>query len=121
MTDHVTGQIVGYIRVSSLDQRTDRQLEGQQVDRVFTDRLSGKNAIRPELQAMINYVRDGDAVIVHSMDRLARNLDDLRRLVRELTTKGVRVVFVKEALTFTGEDSPMATLLLSVMGAFAEF
>ncbi|EFC79888.1 Resolvase helix-turn-helix domain protein [Parafrankia sp. EUN1f] len=55
------------------------------------------------------------------MDRLARNLDDLRRLVRTLTGKGVRVEFVKESLVFTGEDSPMATLLLSVMGAFAEF
>jgi DNA invertase Pin-like site-specific DNA recombinase len=55
------------------------------------------------------------------MDRLARNLDDLRRLVRTLTDKGARVEFVKESLTFTGEDSPMATLLLSVMGAFAEF
>jgi DNA invertase Pin-like site-specific DNA recombinase len=66
-------------------------------------------------------VREGDTVLVHSMDRLARNLDDLRRLVRMLTGKGVRVEFVKESLAFTGEDSPMATLLLSVMGAFAEF
>ncbi len=70
---------------------------------------------------MIAFVRDGDTVIVHSMDRLARNLDDLHRLVRILTGKGVRVEFVKEILTFTGEDSPMANLLLSVMGAFAEF
>jgi DNA invertase Pin-like site-specific DNA recombinase len=76
---------------------------------------------RPKLDEMLAFVRDGDAVIVHSMDRLARNLDDLRRIVRTLTGKGVRVEFVKENLTFTGEDSPMATLLLSVMGAFAEF
>jgi len=55
------------------------------------------------------------------MDRLARNLDDLRAIVRTLTTRGVRVEFVKEQLTFTGEDSPMADLLVSVMGAFAEF
>ena len=67
------------------------------------------------------FVRDGDIVVVHSMDRLARNLDDLRQIVRQLTSKGVRVEFVKEALTFTGEDSPMSTLLLSMMGAFAEF
>lgn len=66
-------------------------------------------------------MREGDTVIVHSMDRLARNLDDLRRIVRELTGRGVRVEFVKEHLTFTGEDSPMATLLLSVIGSFAEF
>jgi len=58
---------------------------------------------------------------VHSMDRLARNLDDLRQIVRSLTGRGIRVEFVKEGLTFTGEDAPMATLLLSVMGAFAEF
>ena len=70
---------------------------------------------------MLNFVRDGDTVIVHSMDRLARNLDDLRSIVRKLPAKGVRVEFVKEQLTFTGDDTAMATLLLSVMGAFAEF
>src|SRR5436305_9392298 len=70
---------------------------------------------------MLSYARDGDTVVVHSMDRLARNLDDLRRIVHTLTGKGVTVEFVKEHLTFTGEDSPMANLLLSVMGAFAEF
>lgn len=81
---------------------------------------TGRPATRPKLDELIAFVRDGDTVIVHSMDRLARNLDDLRRLVRTLTGKGVRVEFVKESLTFTGEDSPMATLLLSVMGAFAD-
>jgi DNA invertase Pin-like site-specific DNA recombinase len=115
------GQQVGYVRVSTADQNTQRQLDGHQLDRVFTDELSGKDTARPELAAMIHYVRDGDTVVVHSMDRLARNLDDLRRLVRDLTGRGVRVRFLKEGLTFTGEDSPMATLLLSVMGAFAEF
>jgi DNA invertase Pin-like site-specific DNA recombinase len=74
---------------------------------------------RPKLEKLITFVRD--TVLVHSMDRLARNLDDLRRLVRMLTSKGVKVEFVKESLAFTEEDSPMATLLLSVMGAFAEF
>ena len=90
-------------------------MSGWGVDRVFTDTVSGKSAARPQLQAMLAYVRDGDTVIVHSMDRLARNLDDLRRLVRELTGRGVAVQFVKEQLTFTAEDSPMATLLLSVL------
>ena len=112
---------VGYVRVSTVDQDTVRQLDGVDVERVFADTASGKDAARPKLDEMIAFVRDGDSVIVHSMDRLARNLDDLRRLVRTLTGKGVRVEFVKESLTFTGEDSPMATLLLSVMGAFAEF
>jgi DNA invertase Pin-like site-specific DNA recombinase len=91
------------------------------VDRTFTDSASGKDVQRPQLGAMLNFVRDGDTVIVHSMDRLARNLDDLRSIVRKLTAKGVRVEFVKEQLTFTGDDTAMATLLLSVMGAFAEF
>ena len=112
---------VGYVRVSSVDQNTVRQLDGIAVERVFTDKVSGKDTARPQLEEMLAFVRDGDTVIVHSMDRLARNLDDLRRLVRTLTGKGVRVEFVKENLAFTGEDSPMATLLLSVMGAFAEF
>lgn len=112
---------VGYVRVSSTEQNTDRQLAGVGVDRVFTDKVSGKDTARPSLDELLAFVRAGDTVVVHSMDRLARNLDDLRRLVRLLTAKGVGISFVKESLTFTGDDSPMATLLLSVMGAFAEF
>jgi len=115
------GQRVGYIRVSTLDQTTDRQLDGVKVDRVFTDHASGKDIVRPQLALMLGFVRAGDTVIAHSMDRFARNLDDLRALVRTLAGREVRVEFIKEQLTFTGEDSPMANLLLSVMGAFAEF
>ena len=115
------GKRVGYIRVSSVDQNTVRQLEGIRLDRVFTDKASGKDTKRPQLEAMLEFVREGDAVVVHSMDRLARNLDDLRRLVVGLTKRNIRVEFVKESLTFTGEDSPMATLLLNVMGSFAQF
>ena len=115
------GQIVGYIRVSTFEQNTDRQLEGVQLDKVFTDKASGKDTKRPELELLIQYVREGDTVVVHSMDRLARNLDDLRQTVQKLTGQGIRIQFVKESLTFTGEDSPMANLMLSVMGAFAEF
>ena len=70
---------------------------------------------------MLAFVRDGDTIVVHSMDRLARNLDDLQKMVKELTHRGVKIQFIKENLTFTGEDSPMANMLLSVMGAFAEF
>ena len=117
----MTGQRIGYIRVSSLGQHTDRQLEGIQVDRAFTDKVSGKDINRPKLQEMLEFAREGDTVVVHSMDRLARNLDDLRRLVQALTKKGVAVEFIHEHLTFTGEDTPMSMLLLSVMGAFAEF
>lgn len=117
----MTGQRIGYIRVSSLGQHTDRQLEGIQLDRTFADKVSGKDTNRPKLQELLDFAREGDTVVVHSMDRLARNLDDLRQLVRQLTTKGVAVEFIHEHLTFTGDDTPLATLLLSVMGAFAEF
>lgn len=115
------GQRIGYVRVSSFDQNPERQLEQLAVDRVFTDRASGRDTRRPELERLLAFVREGDTVVVHSMDRLARNLDDLRRLVQDLTRRGVQITFVKEGLSFTGEDSPMANLLLSVMGAFAEF
>jgi DNA invertase Pin-like site-specific DNA recombinase len=115
------GQRIGYVRVSSFDQNPDRQWEAVSVARVFTDKASGKDTRRPELDRLLAFVREGDAVIVHSMDRLARNLDDLRRIVQSLTRRGVCIEFVKEGLTFTGEDSPMARLMLSVMGAFAEF
>ena len=69
----------------------------------------------------MSFVRSGDTVIIHSMDRLARNLDDLRRIVQTLTGKGVRIEFIKEHLTFTGDDSPISKLMLSVMGAVHEF
>jgi len=115
------GQRIGYVRVSSFDQNPKRQLEQVQVDRVFVDKASGKDTQRPQLDALLTFVRDGDTVVVHSMDRLARNLDDLRKIVQNLTKRGVQIEFIKEHLTFTGEDSPMANLMLSVMGAFAEF
>lgn len=115
------GQRVGYRRVSTVDQNTERQLDGVELDKMFTDKASGKNTDRPELARALDYVREGDTLVVHSMDRLARNLEDLRRLVRELTNQGVRVEFIKENLTFAGDDSPMNTLLLSMLGAVAEF
>jgi predicted site-specific integrase-resolvase len=88
----VQGQRVGYVRVSVLDQRTERQLEPIPVDRIFTDQVAAKNTQRPHLAALLTFVRDGDTVVVHSMDRLARNLEDLRRLLRELTARGVRAL-----------------------------
>lgn len=115
------GQLVGYVRVSTFDQNESRQLEGVRTDRVFLDKASGKDIDRPQLRLLLGFVREGDTVICHSMDRLGRNLDDLRKMVLGLTARGVHVQFVKESLTFTGEDSPMANLLLSVMGAFAQF
>ncbi len=115
------GKMIGYIRVSSFEQNPVRQLEGISLDKTFIDQASGKDIHRPQLAALLSYVREDDTVIVHSMDRLARNLDDLRRLVNELTSRQVTVQFIKENLIFTGKDSPMAHLLLSVIGAFAEF
>src|SRR5258708_1666995 len=115
------GQRIGYRRVSTLDQHPERQLEGIDVAKIFTDQATGRDTKRPQLEALMSFVREGDTVVVHSMDRLARNLDDLRRIVQTLTGRGVRIEFVKEHLSFTGEDSPMANLMLSVMGAFAEF
>jgi len=115
------GKRIGYVRVSTLDQNESRQLEGVPLDKRFVDKASGKDMKRPQLQAALDYVRDGDVLVVHSMDRLARNLDDLRKIVLGLTGQGVVVEFVKEHLTFTSEDNAMSKLLLSVMGAFAEF
>lgn len=109
------------MRVSTLDQNELRQLEDVELDGTFIDKASGKDAKRPQLDAMQSFVREGDAVFCHSMDRLARNLDDLRRIVLGLTGRGIHITFVTENLTFTGQDSPMSNLLLNVMGAFAEF
>lgn len=119
-----TGAKVGYVRVSTLDQRSDRQLVGLQLDRIFEDKVSGKNTCdRPQLEEMLRYVREGDVVYVHSMDRLARNLEDLLFLVQTLMDKGVRINFLKESISFDPQQkaSPMSKLILGVMGAVAEF
>ncbi|HEX7935660.1 MAG TPA: recombinase family protein [Paraburkholderia sp.] len=117
----MNGQRVGYVRVSTFEQNAVHQLDGIELDRTFTEKASGKDMKRPQLDALLSFVRKGDTVVVHSTDRLARNLDDSRHIVQVLTNCGVRIEFAKECLTFTGEDSPMANLMLSVMGAFAEF
>ena len=120
----MTGQKIGYVRVSTEDQNTDRQFDQLNVlnlDRFFTDKFSGKNTDRPALQEMMRFVREDDHIYILSMDRLARNLIDLRNLVNDLTGRGVQVSFIKENLTFTGADEPVSVLLLSVMGAVSEF
>ncbi|OCB56186.1 transposase [Mycobacterium vulneris] len=115
------GERIGYQRVSTTDQNTERQLDGIAVDRVFTDKASGKDIDRPALAEALRYLRNGDTFVVHSMDRLARNTEDLLRTVRELTEQHVRVEFVKEGLTFTGDDSPMNELMLTMLGGIAKF
>lgn len=115
---------IGYVRVSSADQNTERQLAKQQLTVTFTDKASGKNADRPQLKAMLagNWPI-GSVVVVHSMDRLARSLNDLLNIVEQLTARGINVHFVKEGKTFRGGDStdPMDKLMLSMLGAFAEY
>ena len=116
-------QNIAYIRVSSVDQNTSRQLKdsGITFDKTFTDKASAKDINRPQLQAILNHVREGDTVHVHSMDRLARNQGELLALVEDLTGRGVTVQFHKESLTFTGGDNPFSKLMLGVLGAVAEF
>jgi len=115
---------IGYVRVSTAEQNTDRQLDGLQLTVTFTDKASGKNADRPQLQAMLagNWHK-GSTVYVHSMDRLARSLSDLLQIVEHLTQRGINVHFVKEAKTFKGGEAsdPMDKLMLSMLGAFAEY
>jgi DNA invertase Pin-like site-specific DNA recombinase len=116
------GEHIGYVRVSSIDQSTERQLDGVALDKVFTDKASGKDTKRPQLQAALDYLREGDTLVVHSMDRLARNTEDLLRMVRELTAKGVSVEFVKNGMVFSAESSnPQANLMMTMLAGFAQF
>lgn len=117
---------IGYVRVSSLDQNPDRQLEELKVhgvEKIFMDKASGKNAERPELLEMLSFVREGDSLYVHSLDRLARNLADLLNLVQTLTGHGVSVFFIGEKMLFDArkDASPASKLMLSMIGAFSEF
>lgn len=123
-----TGQRVGYVRVSSADQNDARQLEGFELEKIFTDKASGKDTNRPQLQAMLSHVRDGDHLYVHSMDRLSRSLVDLQHVVESLTAKGVSVTFVKENLTFQrpgsrdkSHEAMYSMLMLQLLGAVGQF
>jgi DNA invertase Pin-like site-specific DNA recombinase len=118
----MSGKVIGYKRVSTIIQSTERQLDGVATDKVFEDKLSGKDTNRPQLIAMLEYVRDGDTVVVHSLDRLGRNLDDLRRLVKGMVSKGVTVKFLNENLTFSsGESNHFSELMLNMLASFAQF
>jgi DNA invertase Pin-like site-specific DNA recombinase len=124
----MSGKRISYVRVSSVDQNDARQLEGVAVDKTFTDKASGKDVNRPQLTAMLEFVREGDHVIVHSMDRLSRSLRDLQDVVEKLTSRGITVTFVKENLTFappaTGGDAhrlAYSTLMMQLLGAVGQF
>lgn len=124
----ISGKRIGYVRVSSEDQNDARQLEGMTLEKIFTDKASGKDTNRPKLQAMLEFVREGDHIYVHSMDRLSRSLRDLQETVERLTAKGISISFVKENLSFeppsTGADAhktAYSTLMLQLLGAVSQF
>lgn len=114
---------VGYIRVSSTEQNTERQLDGIHLDKKFTEKASGSSRERPQLNAMLEYLRDGDTVHVHSIDRLARNTNDLNDIVNSLNDRGITIIFHKENLTFSHDvaQSAMNKLMFQMLAAFAEF
>ena len=120
-------QNVGYIRVSSFGQNTERQLLDVKLDKTFTDKISGQNVDRPQLIACIDHLRERDVLHVHSIDRLARNLLDLQNIVKQLNAKGVSIIFHKEQLEFNANKdadnmkASMQTLTLQLLGAFAQF
>ena len=111
---------IGYTRVSTTEQNTDRQELGD-ITRLFEDKASGGNAERPALQELLAYIREGDEVVVFSIDRLARNLRDLEDIIKDVNSKGASLTFLTERLTFSGTEDAMSTLMLHMMGAFAQF
>lgn len=120
----IAGQKVGYARVSSKDQNLERQtaaLKKEKCFRIFTDTVSGSSTDRPGLDGALNYVRPGDQLVVMSMDRLARSLIDLHRLVDELTSQDISVKFLKEGQTYSLNSTPIAKLMLGLLGSVAEF
>ncbi len=119
----MSGKHVGYVRVSSVGQNSDRQLDGVRLDKVFEEKVSGRNAgSREVLNHCLDYLREHDTLHVHSIDRLARNMSDLLSIVDDLVKRDVTVKFHSEGLTFAPQtDDPMASLMLHMLGAFAEF
>lgn len=116
------GKKIGYIRVSTKLQNTDRQLDNIDLDLIFTDKASGGDTNRPALKELLNYIRDDDVIYVHCMDRLARKLNDLKSIIKTINDKKATIAFVKEGLTFENKkDSHIASLMLNMMGAFSEF
>lgn len=113
---------IGYIRVSTVDQSTARQLDGIELDRVFEEKVSGATRDREQLELMLQTLRAGDEVFVHELSRLGRSLIDLKQLVQEMTTKGATVHFVTERMSFTPEGaSPTSELMFNLLASFADF
>ena len=116
-------EVIGYRRVSSAGQNLDRQELPDVTGRVFEEKATGANRDRPQLYEMIEYVRDGDEVHVHSIDRLARSLRDLEDIVGEIIGKGASIRFLKEGLHFRPDEKtdPFQKLMFQMLGSFAEF
>ncbi len=114
--------IFNYIRVSTTEQNTERQLKDVICDRVYEEKISGKDTNRPQLQAMLSNIRSGDIINIHEMSHLARNTRDLLNIVEEITTKGATIVFHKENLTFKGSEKqdPYQRMMMTMLGAVAE-
>lgn len=112
---------IGYIRVSTVDQNTERQLLNIDLDNSFTDKCSGKDTDRPALKQLIEYAREGDVIHCHDISRMARNTEDLLRLVKEFTEQGISLKFHKEHLEFTDESNPMQQLMLTMLGGIYQF
>ena len=112
---------IGYIRVSTVEQNMERQLEGLKkyhIDKFFEEKISGKNTDRPQLQAMLEFCRDGDTIYVHDFSRLARSTKDLLDIVELLNKKGVHLVSNKENIK---SNTPQGKLMLTMIGAIYEF
>ena len=113
---------IGYARVSTDEQNEARQLESftdysEKITKIFTDKMSGKDANRPQLKAMLDYVREGDVVVVSDFSRLARSTTDMLQIVKELTDKGVALVSIKEKVD---TDTPQGRFMLTIFAALAE-
>lgn len=111
---------IGYVRVSSVQQNNERQLDGIQLDRVFTEAASGKNAEREQLKAMIAYVREGDVIHCHELSRLGRSVKDTLNIIDEIKAKGASVVFHKEGITAGAEETAASKMMLNVFAAVAQ-
>lgn len=114
---------IAYKRVSTVDQNMDRQLVGQEFDKKFVEKVSGKSKDRPQLQNMLAMIREDDAIHVHELSRLGRNTKDLLEIVQEILEKGARIKFHKENLEFiAGEkQSPVQNLMLTMLSAISQF
>ena len=121
----MAGKKIAYIRVSSEGQNTsrqDQQIEELCVDKVFTEKVSGRNIQdRPQFQMMLDYAREDDIIYCADLSRWGRSLIDIKTTITDLTKRGVTVTFLKENLTFSGNDDPMSNLLLGILSSLSEW